>query len=188
MLAKFFLRAGCAIAMPVAQAGCTSNPVADTWPAAMPAGEHAAPHGTPLDHDLMKRSISMSKIRNTLALAAIAAALLGSGTAGAQSCPCMDRGAEDSSIDYGTDRPNNIVGGGALTALFEEANRTFTYFEPQYEQQSQPGMVAHVFTSGDGRAEVVWLPADTQPSALATLGGDGSLPQGRARQQRVAGR
>ncbi|MCW8088497.1 hypothetical protein OF850_23240 [Roseococcus sp. MDT2-1-1] len=130
----------------------------------------------------------MSKILKGLARSAAIAFLLGTGTAQAQSCPCMSRGAEDSSIDYGTERPNNIVGGGSLVARFEEANHTFTYFEPQYEQAAQGGMVSHVFTSGDGRAEVVWVPAGTRPSTMVTLGGDGSLPQQRGRQQRLASR
>ncbi|WP_207540380.1 hypothetical protein [Sabulicella rubraurantiaca] len=130
----------------------------------------------------------MSVFQNTLALAAVAAALLGSGTAGAQSCPCMNRGAEDTSIEYGSASPNNVVGGGNLVARFEEANRTFTYLEPQYEQKAQGGMAPHVFTSGDGRAEVIWVPTGTQSSTLATLGGDGSLSQPRIRQQRIASR
>ncbi|WP_207539684.1 hypothetical protein [Sabulicella rubraurantiaca] len=130
----------------------------------------------------------MITVKNTLALAAVAAALLGTGAASAQSCPCMNRGAEDSSIDYGPGRPNNVVGGGRLVALFQEANRTFTYHEPQYEQQAQSRMVPHVFSSGDdGRAEIVWVPEGTRAIGLVTLGGDGSQLLQRAR-QRLASR
>ncbi|MCW8088430.1 hypothetical protein [Sabulicella glaciei] len=130
---------------------------------------------------------ALSVVPKALARAAIVSALLGTGTAVAQSCPCMNRGAEDTSIDYGTAQPDNVVGGGNLIARFEEENRTFTYLEPQYEQRSQPGMVAHVFTSGDGRAEVVWVPSGTLPSALVTMGSDGSLLQ-RGVQRRLASR
>ncbi|WP_207538826.1 hypothetical protein [Sabulicella rubraurantiaca] len=191
MLPKFFIRAGCAIAMPVAQAGCTSHPMADTWPVAMSERHQrfaALPAAAVLDQDTIERSIPMTKIRNTLALFAVAAAILGSGAAGAQSCPCMTRGAEDSSIDYGSAAPNNVVGGGNLVARFEEENRTFTYLEPRFEQQAQTGLVPHVFTSGDGRAEVVWVPSGTLPSALATMGGDGSLLRQRGLQRRLASR
>ncbi|MCW8088216.1 hypothetical protein [Sabulicella glaciei] len=130
----------------------------------------------------------MSVFKSTLALAAVTAALLGTGTASAQACPCMTQGAEDSSIDYGPGRPNNVVGGGRLVAIFDEENHGATYFEPQYEQQARARMVAHVFTSGDGRAEVAWVPEGTQATALATLGGDGSLHQARLRPQRLASR
>ncbi|WP_207541020.1 hypothetical protein [Sabulicella rubraurantiaca] len=130
----------------------------------------------------------MSAFQNTLALVAGAAALLGSGTAGAQSCPCLNRGAEDTSIDYGRAAPNNTVGGGNLIARFEEENHTSTYLDPQYEQRAQSRVVAFVFTTGDGRAEVVWVPVGTLPSRLVMLGGDGSLPQPRIRQQRLASR
>ncbi|WP_207539640.1 hypothetical protein [Sabulicella rubraurantiaca] len=123
-----------------------------------------------------------------LARSAAIAALLGTGTAVAQSCPCMNHGAEDSSIDYGSAAPSNAVGGGNLIARFEEENRSFTYLEPQYEQRGQTGMVAHVFTSGDGRAEVVWVPSGTRPSALVTMNGDGSLLQQRGLQRRLASR
>ncbi|MCW8088294.1 hypothetical protein [Sabulicella glaciei] len=130
----------------------------------------------------------MTVFKNALAVAAVTAAFLGTGMANAQSCPCMNRGAEDSSIDYGPGQPNNVVGGGRLVALFEEENHSATYFEPQYEQQAQRRMVSHVYTSGDGRAEVVWVPEGTQAATLATLGGDGSLLQTRIGRQRIASR
>jgi hypothetical protein len=83
--------------------------------------------------------------------------------------------ADSRSVEYGSEAQSSVVGGGRVTASITGENSDLRHHDPEYAQQGRRGLVAVVIGGGDER-QVVWVPQGTSPSALAQLGGDGSLP------------
>lgn len=89
--------------------------------------------------------------------------------------PRVISNGENVEIDYGPGPRGNIVGGGRVVVTGNGENLRIEHLDPQFAQQPVPGLVPVIVGSGENTS-VVWAPADTSPSRLALIGGDGSLP------------
>lgn len=105
--------------------------------------------------------------------------------------PRMVSGEDNHEIDYGPGRRGNVVGSGVAQMSGSGENRDMRYSGPLRAQAPQAGLVPHIINSGEN-PYVVYVPADTDRSGLAMIGGDGSLPakasQGNNVLARILGR
>jgi hypothetical protein len=87
---------------------------------------------------------------------------------------------ENLKIDYGPAGPGNVVGGGRVVVTGHGEQMRIRHLDPHYAQAQRQGLVPATVGSGEGAA-IVSVPVGTDPSRLALIGADGSLPQDSGR-------